>query len=197
METALGPARWVHLTGDAATLPPIAPRTQPKTWASLAGDAPFTALSQRDGDRRASYERWTSADGLRWTSERVTYPIDADGSPRTMGEARPGFRLDGLWRSDDGRTWDAIDVSGVIPDGPEALRWEVEVGYDIASTDAVTVVGVSVRAIEPFTTLDWPQFPGPGDLVELEPGLIRDWGSEVFGTPDRTCASRTSPGACA
>jgi hypothetical protein len=186
IETALGPARWVHLVGDSSTLPTEAPGTMPASWAASGNEAPFVGLYQPEGDGRVAFERWTSVDGLRWQMEVVDTPIAGDWAiPYDGAGASWVWVLSGeLWRSTDGEQWRQIDMTTVLPDSPAAVRWELVIN-DLASTATETLVSVTARATEPFGTLEWPQFPAPGDVVEREPGLVVFRGSEVFARPDR------------
>lgn len=163
IETPLGPARWVHLTGNAATLPAEAP---------FARDSRFVVLEQASNDSgdQLGRRRWASADGLQWTSRPLSVPpigdqlaeFVVDGGLTWLTTDRPGT----LWRSTDEETWEPIAIDDMIPQGPPALEWEVGIGT-IASAGGLTAVELNLDARDPFE--GWPD---PSRVTEVEPGLF-------------------------
>ena len=162
IDTPLGPARWVHQTGDAATLPGAAP---------FAEDSLFVTLEQAidDEGNQLGRSRWTSADGLRWTSQPLSLPVGdsyadfrVEGGVTWLTIDRPGS----LWRSTDQETWEPIAIDDMIPSGPPALEWDVGIGT-IASASALTAVELNLDARDPFE--GWPH---PSRVSEVEPGLF-------------------------
>ena len=162
IDTPLGPAHWVHLTGDAATLPAEAP---------FAEGPLFVVLEQTTDDQGSQLgrRRWTSPDGLRWTSHPLSLPVGdsladfrVEGGLTWLATDRPGS----VWRSVDLVTWEPIVTDDMLPAGPPALEWEVGIGT-IASAGALTAVELTLDALDPFE--GWPD---SSRVTEVVPGLF-------------------------
>jgi hypothetical protein len=177
IDTAMGPARWVHLIGDMSTLP--------AGYAVTSENGVFAGQETQwdESGEETTNLRWTSSDGMHWTAETIDDPdvasptIDEEGNGASW---RMAWQPSRVLRSTDGETWEAIDLTSAIPPGPAALIWDVEPNH-LASTDRATLVHVILRAIEPFETLGWRE----GAVTEVEPGLIGIRGRGEEASPGR------------
>jgi hypothetical protein len=183
--TLLGPVRWVHLSGDASSLPMGLP---------FADGGKFVALEEGYDDEGTDTgpRRWTSPDGLHWMSEPLAIPVSTNSARFTVDGVWSWLTTFGpgsLWRSADDVTWESIDLSGVEPAGPPRLAWDVEIS-NVASAGSLTAVEVTFTAREPSP--DWPS--DPSRVTELEPGLFSIAPRLPEGTPRLLRFEETPPG---
>ena len=110
LATPLGAASWVRLSSDEGKLPDSG---QAIPW--LSGFVIFQ-------DARL----WISDDGIEWRGEPL--PLDPATEDATLTLVDGVYWLmssdpSGLWRSNDGATWNEYDPTGLLPSGPSGLFW--------------------------------------------------------------------------
>lgn len=170
LDTSLGPARWVHLSGDAETLPALLrPVPVPGGYVSLDegghgyGPCPAGEVCQFPA------VLWSSPDLLRW--ERRPLPVDADYAQLTLADGEYWLTVNGtfenedgsrdqpsLWRSADTLAWESVDLTHLEPPPPAAIDWRVELGTLAASGDTI-VVPMTYSAQNATSFLGLPPHP--------------------------------------
>ena len=193
IDTPLGKARWVHLTGDPTSLPgPLQPTIGPSSlvWFDFGGDmsCPSAGSASLCGTSTAA-RLWTSDDAV---SARTEHALPVAG-----GVA--GFEFEGdtywltttdpvtLWRSSDLTTWDQVDVSALVSPGPTGLTWGVELGTPVSSR-GVSLLPVTYHAQDLGRLVGFPgrsvflEAAGPGRYAVKEYHSRRDGGDKVIGT---------------
>lgn len=178
LETPLGQARWVHLTGDETTFPRelsglVSPVTMPDGY----------VLPESGG---GEVKLWRSPDLLSWTSE----PLVIEARSADLSRASDAYWLNvhepgSLWRSPDTKFWEQVSFEGLARPGPDGYAWTLRPGRPLAH-GAVTIVPFE------WATDEWVVargLPGADDvraatLVETAPGKfdIEDW---VVGADSR------------
>jgi hypothetical protein len=178
IDTPIGHARWIHLTGDPTTLPdPLVPMAGPSGL--IWFDNGWTRnVPCEDPEARTPC---TAAPGVRlWTSDdalgpRVEQPLPVSGAPGNLMANGDTYWLTsddpaGLWHTNDLRSWDEVDLTGLVSPGPSGLDWQVTPGVQ-ATMDGVTVVSLT------WHTSDLGRLVGhPGVAVHIEsagPGRYR------------------------
>jgi hypothetical protein len=162
IDTPLGPARWVHLSGDREGVPaaPMIGRDG-LVWfyagrpADQVGPADCAPIEPR---------LWTSSDAV---SARVEHRLPVDTGYAFLTYDEGGYWLDDrgseeLWRSPDLADWEPIDGSELVPPDPVELPWEVELGWPVTS-GGVSLIPVSYAVGDLGTFLGFP-----GSRVRLE-----------------------------
>jgi hypothetical protein len=175
LETPLGKARWVHLSGDGEGLPEaITPIAAPGGYVSL--DRGETGFGPCRGDdvceTRATL--WFSPDLLEWTQRplpgdaRTAQLIRAGGAywllMSAAGPAEDGsFEDPTLWRSSDAREWEPVDLGPIAPVGPDGIGWRPSLGRvaSVGGTEAVTMT------FEARTAASFLGLTGPDQWVSL------------------------------
>jgi hypothetical protein len=191
--TSIGRARWVHLTGDGASLPdPLAPILAPDgtlVWftnggpgAACAND-PKSALCTDPPSPRLS----VSTDALAPRVER-RLPVDvAEADLSLIGDTFWFISSDPLnvWWSTDLQTWQQTEVSGLKSPGPASIPWR----RTISPTEPVhgtTVASVEYTAADPGSLLGFPGrhvalAQGGGGYVAREYHPMREGGDKDLG----------------
>jgi len=163
IDTSIGRARWVHLTGDGATLPdPLVPILAPDgtlVWFSRGGpgsacandpksasctDPPSPALSvSRDALAPRETRRLPVdvAEADLWLSGDTFWFVSSD--PVTV------------WSSADLKTWQQTDLSGLKSPGPSSIAWTMTVSPS-ESVHGATVALVEYAAADPGKLLGFP-----------------------------------------
>jgi|GEM_PF-4651368 len=176
LDTPLGPARWVHLSGDAETLPDILrPVPVPGGYVSL--DDGHHSSTCPSGQSPCIYpaELWFSPDLIEWTRRPLPVDIEVAHLTNTGGEywlnvndeeENEDGSLDppALWRSTDALEWNAVDLSGMEPPPPAVVEWSAHLPPDavVVVEDAILVqmgygaqVGKSLLGLPPEPEGEW------------------------------------------
>jgi hypothetical protein len=125
LRTPIGPARWIHISGTADTVPEfVAP------WRAPGGYLGFDV---------STGQQWSSPDLATWT--RLALPVETTTLIVPAADRQWLVTSDPttLWSSTDLERWDPIDLSGLHPVGPPGLAWDLRLGLPAASGDIVTV----------------------------------------------------------
>lgn len=144
IDTPLGPARWVHLSGDATTISwPLWPMADPAGGLLWFG---ATETGSEDGSEPAL---WASEDAV---SPRHQVALPASTRFARLDVVGGAFWLtaddpQSLWRSADARIWEAIDLSNVVSPGPPELRWSAHLGTP-ATSGALTAIPIAWTAYD-------------------------------------------------
>ena len=193
IDTPLGKARWVHLTGDPTSLPdPLQPTIGPSglVWFDYGGDRYCPSSGSASPCVTSTAARlWTSDDAV---SARTEHAL-----PIAAGAA--GFEFEGdtywltttdpvtLWRSSDLTTWHQVDASALVSPGPKELTWSVELGTPVSSR-GVSLLPVTYHAEDLGRLVGFPgrsvflEAAGPGRYTVKEYHPRRDGGDKVVGT---------------
>lgn len=146
VDTPLGPAHWLHLTGGTTAVPGHVWGMEALAWpAGFAIFQPpfYTYVGDREELHPASL--WVSPDGIEWQVEPL--PIDPaaveasltlDGGAYWLTSTDPNA----LWRSPDGAIWHEYVPRSLAPPGPSwdsALSGSWLDGARLASTGELTV----------------------------------------------------------
>jgi hypothetical protein len=179
LDTPLGPARWVHLSGGPSTLPD-----------------PLTPMIGRDGRLVWFDPGWTGSPRL-WTSDdtlsiRSEHPLPTTERGAWLGLEGDTYWLTtdappALWRSDDLEAWDPIDLAG-LPPPPTGPAWDASLGVPVTSR-GVSLVPITYTARDPGALVG---FPGRSvSLKETGPGLYDVVGYHMArgNGPDRRVAT--------
>jgi hypothetical protein len=142
LKTPLGAARWVHLSGDEDTLPPmLSPVAAPSGYVTIDwGERVTGSCDGPETCRRPAI--WRSPDLITWSREPL--PVVADGAEliRSGGDYwLVTYGPTTLWRSSDTSAWDPIELSQLRPSGPPGLDWVARLGVPATSQG---VVGVAI-----------------------------------------------------
>jgi hypothetical protein len=196
LDTPFGSARWVHLRGDAESLPDtLRPIPVPGGWVSLDGPGHIYGPCPSGHNCQAL---WFSPDLLVWT--RRPLPLEADFEELRLTQAggeywltshgdssdEPGTPpLPSFWRSTDALEWEMVDLTGVEPPAPVAIDWRLEPGVVAASGDAI-VVPLEFAATNAASFLGLPPHPEGedkrGEFARLE--RVSDGSYRVLGAYD-------------
>ena len=203
IETAVGPATWIHVSGDVGSLPRGSAGFKAIPWADgfaileppvvdWGPYAPAPAFSQVARAARL----WVSTDGIEWRIEPLPVPGDAfdvsltyDKGVYWLFASHPPQ----LWRSTDGTTWEELDSGGLVPPEAAGFTWTVNLAPPI-SNGRVTVSQVEFSGSFPFTdfgAFPFDDFAGVPDveggcydiLVPLALGVYEWVGSSEDGSP--------------
>jgi len=181
LDTPLGPARWVHLSGDDESLPGgMKPIPVPGGFVTFDEEPhPYETCSASE---RCQYV-WFSPDLFEWT--RRPLPVDVeyaqayfsgghfwlianDETPNEDGDLDPPA----LWRSSDAQEWEAVELDGLESPFPATIDWRAYLGEIAASGDA-TVAQVTFEAQVGKNLLGLPPRPEGedkvGDYASLQP----------------------------
>jgi hypothetical protein len=158
VDTPLGTARWVHLTGGRETRPSLS------FWSNVIGwptgiaifAAPEGGESYAEGITQPS-QLWTSRNGIDWELQPLPVPADAhDASLTLVGDVywliAKVWSGDRLWRSPDGVTWEEFDPTGLAPPGPAGFAWNLEYSSPATAGD-LTLIHRSGEGAFPFRDL--------------------------------------------
>lgn len=162
LKTPLGPARWVHLSGDESSLP---------RWLyGLARTPDGFVVPEWDG---TTTKLWRSPDLISWSAD----PLAIEARYGELSEADGSYWLStsepaGLWRSQDTIAWERVDLDGLDPPGPDGYAWVLRPGMPVAY-DGVIIVPfqwgadyqVVARELPGIDTVD------VHDSREVEPGV--------------------------
>ncbi len=196
LDTPLGSTRWVHLSGDAESLPDVL-RPIPVQGGYVSLDGPGHIYGPCPSEHNCQH-LWFSPDLLEWT--RRPLPIEADFEELSLTQAggeywltahdfstyEPGsLALPSLWRSTDALEWEAVDLTGVEPPSPAAIDWRLDLGGVAASGDAI-VVPLEFGVTNATSFLGLPSHPEGedqrGEFARLE--RIDDGSYRVLGAYD-------------
>ena len=176
LQTPLGRARWVHLSGDGESLPEaITPMVAPGGYVSLdRGETGFGPCPAGDVcETRATL--WFSPDLLEWRQRplpddaETAQLIRASGSYWLLmsGPSEDGSLRDpSLWRSADALAWEPVDLGPIAPDGPDGIGWQPSFGVvaSVGGTDAVAMT-FEAGTTGSFLGLEGPE--GSGQWASL------------------------------
>ena len=152
LETPLGPARWVHLSGSRQSMPQfLEPIPVPGGYVALVE----TWIETRGGGGHLETTGlWSSPDLLRWTARSLPEGTNMGFASLadalwmlTIPEGEPSWAANtpDLWRSVDGSAWESIDASGLFPPAPDDIAWSM--GFDeVVSKDGVEVMPLTFTA---------------------------------------------------
>ena len=131
LETPLGQARWVHLSGDEATIP--------RRIRGLFNTSDGHMMLESDG---TPAKLWRSRDLISWTWEPVD--IDAEGGSPVRADGTywlPAGDPPGFWRSPDMESWQRLDLDleRLGRPGPAAWAWSAELENPLVY-DGVVIV---------------------------------------------------------
>ncbi len=198
MDTPIGPARWVHLSGTADTLPDILePVAVPGGYVSLDEGHEHSSC-QSDGVCWAPATLWFSPDLLEWTPRPL--PIESGHARLTATDGGYWLTVNGevenedgsfdpptLWRSTDALDWEQVDLASVEPPPPPGIEWRDYLG-DLAVHEDAAATTISYGAMNTGTFLGLAAPPdvepsrwGVG-LAALEDGaysVLDGWGMEL------------------
>jgi len=158
LDTPLGKARWVHLSGDDEELP--------EAITPIAVPGGYVSLDRGGGNSRATL--WFSPDLLKWTQRPL--PGDAESGQLIRaggsywllawagGPAEDGSFDPTLWRSTDALQWEPVDFGPIALDGPDGLGWQPWFGVvaSAGDTDAVAMT-FTARTAASFLGLTTPE----------------------------------------
>lgn len=132
--TPLGPARWVHLRGDATTLPSgLSPVPVPSGG--------YVTLDAPEG---APPRLWRSPDLIDWVAEPLPMAISASFANVARADDALWLKTSeptALWRSVDSRAWTEVSLDRLPAPAP-AGPWRSELG-DPLTSDGVTIVPIT------------------------------------------------------
>lgn len=170
IDTPIGQARWVHLTGDPRTLPdPLVPMIGPSglIWVDYGGPRSFPcddpeARSSCTVDTRPGI--WTSDDAL---GPRVEQPLPVDAVSISLMQDQDAYWLattdpPTLWHAPDVTGWQPIDLTGLVSPGPSELEWGVSPGQPVTA-HGIIVVPVTYQARDVARLVGYP-----GLVVHIE-----------------------------
>jgi len=162
LDTPLGQARWVHLRGNEATLPP--------DYSQLTSTPDGYVVLEWDS---SPIRLWSSPDFITWTPE----PLDIEARSGELSQAGGTYWLNtldpaGLWRSPDLVAWEQVDMARLVPPGPDGYAWSLRPGMP-QEHDGVVIVpfewsldyGLVYQALEGADGVD------VHDFHEIEPGV--------------------------
>jgi hypothetical protein len=181
LDTPLGPARWVHLSGDDETLPgTMKPIPVPGGFVSFDEEPhPYETCVATESCQYV----WFSPDLFEWT--RRPLPVDVeyaeayfsggrfwlianDETPNEDGDLDPPA----LWRSSDAQEWEAVELDGLESPFPATIDSRAYLG-EIAASGHATVAEVRFEAQVGKSLLGLPLRPEGedkvGDYASLEP----------------------------
>ena len=185
LDTPLGPARWVHLSGDDTTLP---------TWLDPVPD-PSGGYISLDWDSTPP-RLWRSPDLITWAFEAL--PIEARWGGLTLADDTLWVSADepvSLWSSVDTLEWTEESLDGLVPPGPDGYAWRLDLGTAKAY-DGVTIVPTTYYAdyLVVSRALIRPSRK-PSSYMRANRGSIRSKTTGGAG-PWPPSASRTWAAAC-
>jgi hypothetical protein len=178
LETPLGQARWVHLSGDGEQLPEaITPIAVPGGYVSLDRGGNGFGPCRRGNVCEVRATLWFSPNLLEWTQR----PLPDDAETAQLIRAGGSYWLlmsagwsaeDGsfddptLWRSSDAIEWEPVELGPIAPDGPDGIGWRPSFGVvaRAGGTDAVAMTFVARTAA---SFLGLPGSEGDGQWVSL------------------------------
>jgi hypothetical protein len=172
LKTPLGRARWVHISGDEDTLPPLFfPLAAPSGYVIAdRGEGFLGHCVGRETCRRPAI--WRSPDLITWSREPL--PVEADSADIVRSGGHYWLMTYGpttLWRSSDASTWVPIDLSQLRPSGPRGLGWELRLGFP-ATSGGVVAVAVDYAPVDAasYLGLTLPDGVDHASLRTAEPG---------------------------
>jgi hypothetical protein len=162
LDTPLGPARWVHLRGDDATLPFELDAVPVSTGGFIARDGAVPA------------RLWRSPDLITWAAEPLPMAVELRYGGLTLADDTVWLAAyePALWRSQDSLEWTEVGLEELVPPEP-AGPWLLDLGTPLTFDD-VTVVPFHHRAYLEFDpTLRRPGLHGEPWCCrrESEPGV--------------------------
>ncbi len=174
IETPIGRARWVHLSGSSTTLPgPLTPLPGPSgvLWFDGGDHGPVRCEATGELECLARPQLWMSADGVSERTE-LPLPVEAESVRLTrLGDTwwLTSFEPVSLWRSTDVLTWEQVDLTTLVSPGPVELTWAFDLTTPVSSRD-ITIVPVDFHALDAGRLLGrpdlgewvWPQPATPG-----------------------------------
>jgi hypothetical protein len=181
IDTPLGTARWVHLSGDQEALPPLQSMAAPDglVWFDMGQLADESRGGWECAPRRPRL--WTSADV---TSTRTEHPLPVEAGYALLTFDGDRYWLidmasGSLWRSSDLTDWERMDGSALHAPDPAELPWNVRFGVPVTSA-GVTLVPVSHEVLDPGRVLGFPgrsvhlEAAGPGRYDVIESHMRKD-----------------------
>lgn len=174
LDTSVGDARWVRLTGDVSSLP----RGEALLWPT--GFAIFERPQVPVFDVRLPARLWVSPDGVEWRVEPIPAPDDAEDVSLTLVDGEYwllSVNPNRLWRSSDGATWEEYDLSGLAPPGPAGFNMRMEGHTGPVKAGDLTVLYVQYVGLFPAEAFGIPRQCTERPL-RLEPGVYQMTGDE-------------------
>lgn len=184
LDTPLGAARWVYLSGDPETLPDILqPIPVPGGYVTFDEASQYGPCPTASGSCIDPAELWFSPDLIEWTRRQL--PVEADFPQLTVAggefwltvadelEDRTAFELPALWRSTDALEWEAVDLSGLEAPLPTAIEWLASPVSGVAVSGDAILVQMGYRAQVGKSLLGLPLRPEGEDRTGDYAGLER------------------------
>jgi hypothetical protein len=177
LDTPVGQVRWVHLRGDATTLPT-------GLWTLVVDPSGGYVVV----DQSSTEGLWRSPDLITWTPE----PVPGEANPRELALDDGTYWLnaggpasDSLWRSPDTRAWHEVDLDRLIPPGPDGYAWRLDLGTPLTA-NGVSIVELTYRVDDSPASLGLPEDVLYWiELTEVRPGVYEarsGWRSELEAT---------------
>ena len=163
IDTPIGRARWVHVTGDAKSLPdPLVPILAPDgTLVWFGGGGPSVACYNDPKSATCadppSPGLWVSKDALA-PREARRLPIDVPDANLWLSGGTFWFTSSDpqtVWSSPDLETWQQTDLSGLRSPGPASIDWRMTISPS-ESVGGSAVASVEYTAADPGSLLGYP-----------------------------------------
>jgi hypothetical protein len=135
LDTTLGPARWVHVRGDATTLP-SGLRPVPVNGGGY--------ITLDGSEAQPPQPLWRSSDLIDWAPEPLPMAMEAPNGKLTLADDAAWLKTSepaALWRSEDSLAWTEVSLDRLAAPAPVG-PWRLELDDPLAS-DGVTVVPFS------------------------------------------------------
>ncbi len=163
IDTPIGRARWVHLQGDAKTLPdPLVPTLLADgrlAWFDNGwpADACLNDPSSGTCDEPSPATLSISTDAL---APRESSPLPVDAEEANFWSTGDTFWLtvadpESVWSSPDLEAWQETDLTGLRSPGPASIRWNRSASPS-ESIDGRAVATVEYTAVDPGSLLGYP-----------------------------------------
>lgn len=176
------PGAWYQVV-SATSIPPALARLHEITWASLGAPggslvgflgSRYASASLEIGDDSARLPVWSTADGSKWTSQGISFPLRKLGQSYTRAA---GFAAGRLWcfshngigdgveiaSTDDGISWNTTTIPETSWPGEGALRV-------IGSKDRIALVleGATSKLLWGDSSGNWNRLDLAGRVLGLE-----------------------------
>ena len=151
--TPLGPMGWVHVTGDADTVPGHVWDMRAVQWPSGFAIFQPPKYDIPEGQAPPSARLWVSTDGIKWRLEALPIDPAAEGASLRLDDAAywlTSIDPNGLWRSTDGTTWYEYDATALAPPGP---AWRTD-RFGLVATNDLALAHANFGAGNSNTTPD-------------------------------------------
>ncbi len=155
LDTSVGDARWVRLTGDVSSLPRGEALRWPTGFAIFEGPRLLV-----EGGVRHPARLWVSPNGVEWRVEPIPAPDDAEDVSLTLVDGEYwllSVSPNRLWRSSDGATWDEYDLSALAPPGPAGFNMRIEGHTPPVKAGDLTVLKIQYVGLFPAEAFGIPR----------------------------------------